>query len=62
MANLDIKYAHFEKISLKIEKITVSQLVEFLITCRDKYMKAIIEPGNFIYNCFLLGYTNILCN
>ncbi|KAL7286577.1 hypothetical protein TKK_0019204 [Trichogramma kaykai] len=31
-----------------IERLTVSQLVEFVQTCKDKYMKAKIEPGTAV--------------
>jgi hypothetical protein len=33
-------------IVLQLERLTVSQLVEFFHTCRDKYMRAKMEPGN----------------
>jgi hypothetical protein len=31
---------------LQLERLTVSQLVEFFHTCRDKYMRSKMEPGN----------------
>ncbi|XP_058788636.1 DNA-directed RNA polymerase III subunit RPC1 [Phymastichus coffea] len=31
-----------------IERLTVSQLVEFIHTCKEKYMKARIEPGTAV--------------
>jgi hypothetical protein len=36
----------FPPIVLQLERLTVSQLVEFFHTCRDKYMRSKIEPGN----------------
>ncbi|XP_063217430.1 DNA-directed RNA polymerase III subunit RPC1 [Bacillus rossius redtenbacheri] len=35
-------------VALQVERLTVSQLVEFLHTCREKYMKAKIEPGTAV--------------
>jgi hypothetical protein len=31
---------------LQLERLTVSQLVEFFHTCREKYMRAKMEPGS----------------
>lgn len=31
-----------------LERITVTQLVEFITTCREKFMKATIEPGTAV--------------
>jgi hypothetical protein len=36
----------FPPVVLQLERLTVSQLVEFFHTCRDKYMRSKIEPGN----------------
>ncbi|XP_029660797.1 DNA-directed RNA polymerase III subunit RPC1 isoform X2 [Formica exsecta] len=33
---------------LQLERLTVSQLVEFIHTCKEKYMKAVIEPGTAV--------------
>ncbi|KAJ9598140.1 hypothetical protein L9F63_026756, partial [Diploptera punctata] len=33
---------------LQLERLTVSQLVEFFHTCRDKYMRSKIEPGTAV--------------
>lgn len=33
---------------LQLERLTVSQLVEFIHTCKEKYMKAKIEPGTAV--------------
>jgi len=33
------------KVELELERLTLSQLVEFLQTCREKYRQAQIEPG-----------------
>ncbi|KAJ8676229.1 hypothetical protein QAD02_012015 [Eretmocerus hayati] len=35
-------------VSKYIERLTVSQLVEFIHTCKEKYMKAKIEPGTAV--------------
>jgi hypothetical protein len=31
---------------LQLERLTVSQLVEFFHTCREKYMRSKMEPGS----------------
>ncbi|KAK0182168.1 hypothetical protein PV327_000331 [Microctonus hyperodae] len=36
------------KITQQIERITVSQLVEFIHTCKEKFMRAKIEPGTAV--------------
>lgn len=36
----------FPSVVLQLERLTVSQLVDFFHTCRDKYMRSKIEPGN----------------
>ncbi|CAL1677654.1 unnamed protein product [Lasius platythorax] len=33
---------------LQLERFTVSQLVEFIHTCKEKYMRAVIEPGTTV--------------
>lgn len=33
---------------LQLERLTVSQLVEFIHTCKEKYMRAKIEPGTAV--------------
>ncbi|XP_050462135.1 DNA-directed RNA polymerase III subunit RPC1 [Cataglyphis hispanica] len=33
---------------LQLERLTVSQLVEFIHTCKEKYMRAVIEPGTAV--------------
>lgn len=30
----------------ELERVTLSQLIQFFHTCRDKYMHAKIEPGS----------------
>ncbi|EZA62907.1 DNA-directed RNA polymerase III subunit RPC1 [Ooceraea biroi] len=35
-------------VTTQLERLTVSQLVEFIHTCKEKYMKAIIEPGTAV--------------
>jgi hypothetical protein len=37
----------FPPVVLQLERLTVSQLVDFFHTCRDKYMRAKMEPGNW---------------
>lgn len=32
----------------QLERLTVSQLVEFMHTCKEKYMRAKIEPGTAV--------------
>lgn len=32
----------------QLERLTVSQLVEFIHTCKEKYMRAVIEPGTAV--------------
>lgn len=32
-------------VELELERLTLAQIVEFLQTCRDKYLQAKIEPG-----------------
>lgn len=32
----------------QLERLTVSQLVEFIHTCKEKYMRAKIEPGTAV--------------
>ena len=36
------------KVNKYIERLTVSQLVEFIHTCKEKYMRAKIEPGTAV--------------
>lgn len=36
----------FPSVVLQLERLTVSQLVEFFHTCREKYMRSKMEPGN----------------
>lgn len=33
---------------MQLERLTVSQLVEFIHTCKEKYMRAKIEPGTAV--------------
>lgn len=33
---------------LQLERLTVSQIVEFIHTCKEKYMRAKIEPGTAV--------------
>lgn len=33
------------KVILELERVTLSQLIQFFHTCRDKYMHSKIEPG-----------------
>ncbi|XP_072757329.1 DNA-directed RNA polymerase III subunit RPC1-like [Anoplolepis gracilipes] len=49
------KIAHYRQnikskssVVLQLERLTVSQLVEFIHTCKEKYMRAIIEPGTTV--------------
>lgn len=35
-------------IALQLERFTLSQLVEFIHTCKEKYMRANIEPGTAV--------------
>ncbi|PSN52693.1 DNA-directed RNA polymerase III subunit 1 [Blattella germanica] len=39
---------YMEAVVLQLERLTVSQLVEFFHTCRDKYMRSKIEPGTAV--------------
>lgn len=36
------------RVVLQLERLTVSQLVEFIHTCKEKYMRAKIEPGTAV--------------
>ncbi|KDR18934.1 DNA-directed RNA polymerase III subunit RPC1 isoform X1 [Zootermopsis nevadensis] len=38
----------FPSVVLQLERLTVSQLVDFFHTCRDKYMRSKIEPGTAV--------------
>ncbi|XP_019885205.1 DNA-directed RNA polymerase III subunit RPC1 isoform X2 [Camponotus floridanus] len=49
------KIAHYRQnikskasVVLQLERLTVSQLVEFIHTCKEKYMRAVIEPGTAV--------------
>lgn len=49
------KIAHYRQniesnspVVLQLERLTVSQLVEFIHTCKEKYMRAKIEPGTAV--------------
>lgn len=49
------KIAHYRQnikskasVTLQLERLTVSQLVEFIHTCKEKYMRAVIEPGTAV--------------
>lgn len=33
---------------MELERLTVSQVVVFLTTCKEKYMRSIIEPGTAV--------------
>jgi len=39
------------KVELELERLTLSQLVEFFETCREKFIQAKIEPGNSLLTC-----------
>ncbi|KAF7991817.1 hypothetical protein HCN44_010618 [Aphidius gifuensis] len=41
-------YPEESKISQQLERITLSQLVEFVFTCKEKYMKSKVEPGTAV--------------
>lgn len=32
----------------QLERLTLSQIVEFVDRCRDKYMRAVMEPGTAV--------------
>ncbi|XP_043285852.1 DNA-directed RNA polymerase III subunit RPC1 [Venturia canescens] len=36
------------RVGMQLERLTVSQLVEFIHTCKEKYMRAKIEPGTAV--------------
>ena len=35
-------------VKLELERLTLSQLVEFMDTCKEKYMRATVEPGTAV--------------
>lgn len=35
-------------VKLELERLTLSQLVEFIHTCKEKYMRATVEPGTAV--------------
>jgi hypothetical protein len=37
-------------VELELERLTLGQLVEFLETCREKFLQAKIEPGKSTTN------------
>lgn len=37
-----------KKVGQQLERLTISQLVEFIHTCKEKYMRAKIEPGTAV--------------
>lgn len=38
------------KVITELERLTLSQLIQFFHTCRDKYMHSKIEPGIYKVN------------
>lgn len=44
----DDSSGNFPNVLLEPERITISQLVDFFHTCREKYMRAKIEPGTAV--------------
>ena len=55
MASVAIKLAKIRlnmwcniPVIFELERITLSQLVEFIHTCIEKYMRAVIEPGTAV--------------
>lgn len=46
--NIKSKEDKKNKVILQLERFTVSQLVEFIHTCKEKYMRAVIEPGTAV--------------
>ena len=40
--------AYKRGVGLQLERLTVSQLVEFIHTCKEKFMRAKIEPGTAV--------------
>lgn len=49
MAELRKKWLNLE-IS-KLKRITSTQLIKFYMTCLQKYMSSVIEPGYIKLNC-----------
>ena len=43
-----MKYLSYVLVLFEIERITESQIKEFLNKCKEKYIKAIIEPGTAV--------------
>jgi len=39
---------HLSPVEKQLERITVSQLIEFVKKCKEKYMKAMMEPGTAV--------------
>merc|ERR1712106_931163 len=36
------------RVEKQLERVTISQLVEFVNKCKEKYMKAVMEPGTAV--------------
>ena len=45
---LRAKYASCGPIALQLERLTLTQLVQFIRVCHDKYQRSIIEPGTAV--------------
>ena len=37
-----------KSVTHQLERVTLNQIVEFVTRCKDKYMKAVMEPGTAV--------------